>query len=207
MTMEPVLTCPYCRAPFDPADTEDPPMACPACGTTHHTACFAENAGCTVFGCSQAPVEQPKISVTNQDIVQPPSAPPPPTTRIPVPPPPRLPNAMATPPAMFGNTGPAQAPAPAPMPNFAFGGYASTPASFITPSGYVVHKNRVAYVMLAIFFGALGIHNFYAGYIKKAVVQCCITVFTAFLASPVIWIWAIVEACTVNRDGDDVLFT
>jgi TM2 domain-containing membrane protein YozV len=87
-----------------------------------------------------------------------------------------------------------------------FAGYAA-PATTQTPQGYVTRKSRVAFVVLAIFFGAFGVHNFYAGYIKKAVIQCCLTVFTFSIASPVVWIWAIVEACTINRDDDGVAFT
>jgi len=71
----------------------------------------------------------------------------------------------------------------------------------------MVRKNRVAFVLLAIFFGALGVHNFYAGYIKKGVIQCCLTVLTFFLASPIVWVWAVVEACHIDRDSDDIAFT
>jgi TM2 domain-containing membrane protein YozV len=60
--------------------------------------------------------------------------------------------------------------------------------------------------MLAIFLGAFGGHNFYAGYVRKAVVQLCLTIFTCFAASIVSWIWAIVEACIVNCDDDGVAF-
>ena len=88
-----------------------------------------------------------------------------------------------------------------------FGGYTANQPLFTARPNYVVRKSRVAFVMLAIFLGALGVHNFYAGYIKKGVIQCCITVFTAFFASPIIWIWAIVEACMTDRDSDDVAFT
>jgi hypothetical protein len=36
---------------------------CPTCETPHHEDCWAENKGCTVFGCSMAPPEEEKISV------------------------------------------------------------------------------------------------------------------------------------------------
>jgi TM2 domain-containing membrane protein YozV len=78
-------------------------------------------------------------------------------------------------------------------------------------------KDRVAYVLLAIFLGELGIHNFYAGYTNRAVLQlvacivgipiialvtCGIGLFL-YLA---LWIWNIVEACTVTQDANGVRF-
>lgn len=88
-----------------------------------------------------------------------------------------------------------------------FGGYAGAQPQFNAHPNYIVRKNRVAFVMLAIFFGALGVHNFYAGYIKKGVIQCCLTVLTLFFASPIIWVWAVIEACIIDCDGDGVAFT
>jgi len=40
------------------------------CGTPHHPECFAENGGCTVFGCSKAPQDDPKISVSGTELNQ-----------------------------------------------------------------------------------------------------------------------------------------
>ena len=65
-------------------------------------------------------------------------------------------------------------------------------------------KSRVAYVVLAIFLGAFGVHNFYAGYTKKAVIQLLITLLTLGFASIVSWIWAIVDICTVTQDAAGV---
>jgi TM2 domain-containing membrane protein YozV len=204
-----IATCPYCRSPFDPADTDDPPVTCSGCSTAHHASCLADNGGCTVFGCSQAPIEEPRISVTSTELTSPfvtppppPRTPVPPPPRTPVPPPPRRPDA---PPQVFLHPA-TTAPTMAPAPSFSFDGYASVPPLVDPNSRYVVRKNRVAFVVLAIFFGSLGVHNFYAGYIKKAVIQCCLTVFTFFIASPFVWIWAVVEACRVDRDDDGVLF-
>ena len=55
--------------------------------------------------------------------------------------------------------------------------------------------------------GALGVHNFYAGYVRKAAAQLCISLFTCFYGSFVSWIWAIVEVCTVNQDSEGVQFS
>ncbi len=85
-----------------------------------------------------------------------------------------------------------------------FAGYAP-PAPGVIPA-YVPRKSRVVFVLLAVLLGAFGGHNFYAGHVKKAVIQLCITVFSCFLASPVSWIWAVVEACIVDRDDDGVAF-
>lgn len=100
--------------------------------------------------------------------------------------------------------------------------------------GSVRPKSRVGFVLFAIFFGALGIHNFYALRIKSAVTQLLLTLFTGFalgaltgiafvakwawwlengwlvaaIVEPVVilgvWIWSIVEICVVSRDGRGV---
>ena len=67
-------------------------------------------------------------------------------------------------------------------------------------------KDRVAYVLLAVFLGHLGIHNFYAGHKKNAVIQLIITLVTCGFGAIATWIWAIVEACTVTQDADGVDF-
>ena len=78
-------------------------MRCEACATPHHADCYADNGGCTVFGCAKAPVDEPKISVSGSELEarahpageaspRPPTPPPPPragsTSSIPPPPPP-----------------------------------------------------------------------------------------------------------------------
>jgi TM2 domain-containing membrane protein YozV len=55
-------------------------------------------------------------------------------------------------------------------------------------------------VLLGIFFGAFGAHNFYAGYTTKAIIQLCITGLTFFIGAIISWIWALVEVCTVYSD-------
>ena len=85
-----------------------------------------------------------------------------------------------------------------------FAGYAPPPPGPI--HSYEPRKSRVVFVLLAVFLGAFGGHNFYAGYVKKAVIQLCITLFSCFTGSFISWIWAIVEACIVNRDDDGIAF-
>src|ERR1700692_1006943 len=92
-------SCPYCRAPIE---AEDESLLCEECATPHHTDCYAENGGCTVFGCSKAPVDEPRISITASELsghahsvtALQASLPPPPPPRLPgstssAPPPPR----------------------------------------------------------------------------------------------------------------------
>jgi TM2 domain-containing membrane protein YozV len=64
-------------------------------------------------------------------------------------------------------------------------------------------KSRVAYILLAFFLGGLGIHNFYAGYTGKGVAQLLLTLllFWTIVVPVGVWIWIIVEMCTVDRDA------
>ena len=62
-------------------------------------------------------------------------------------------------------------------------------------------KSRVTYVVLGLIFGVLGIHNFYAGYAGRGVVQLLISILSLGFLCWVTWIWAIIEICTVTKDG------
>lgn len=191
------LACPYCRGEF--SGGEDP-FLCPTCATPHHSDCYEENGGCTVFGCVSAPADEPKVNVSSNEVVNVvtgPAAssiaalpPPPPFAggQAPLPPPPVSAGASGS----YGFS--------------SFGGYPASPTPASIPPGYYPRKDRVAFVLFAIFLGSFGVHNFYAGYTKRAVIQCCLTVFTCFFASPATWIWAIVEACIVTQDDDGIAF-
>jgi TM2 domain-containing membrane protein YozV len=213
-------TCPYCRTAFE---TDDEIVTCSGCATRHHADCLEENGGCTVFGCSQAPAEEPMISVSDRDLASggrqetATSAPPPsflnlsspapspapsPAAVTPPPPPPRPAGAPPPPPPPAAGTLHTSYPAVMTYPTF--GGYAPRPPAPI--NSYEPRKSRVVFVLLAVLLGAFGGHNFYAGYVKKAVIQLCITLFSCFIGSFVSWIWAIVEACMVDRDDDGVAF-
>lgn len=50
----PDLRCPYCLASLFGASSGDAVVACAACGTEHHQACFLEHGRCTVLGCRAA---------------------------------------------------------------------------------------------------------------------------------------------------------
>lgn len=73
---------------------------------------------------------------------------------------------------------------------------------------YSLPKSRVAYVLLGLFLGNLGIHNFYAGYSSKAVTQLLLTVFLCWtIVVPIgVAIWVIVEICTITQDFNGVQF-
>lgn len=213
---EPV--CPYCRMPFDEASP--PKIFCTACGMPHHEDCYQENGGCTVFGCKRAPADDPKLQVSQSDLsavsvpvqqyapVQyaPVALQPAPVVQQPTPVqgyqpsrysgPLGLSQAAATAPAQVASTmpNPSQPLAPAPY-AYAVPVYGST------------HKSRTSYIVLGIFLGALGIHNFYAGYTGRAVGQLCLTVLTLGYLGIVSWIWAIIEICTVEKDSTGLRFS
>ncbi len=67
-------------------------------------------------------------------------------------------------------------------------------------------KDKTTFLVLGILLGTLGIHNFYAGYTAKGVIQLCLTVLSCGILSIATWIWGIVEALTVDRDARGVPF-
>ena len=223
--------CPYCRAPL--VDGEDNEMLCPGCSTPHHSDCFAENGGCTVFGCSAAPPEEPKLRLTGSEIAAsgvtptpaasgagdafsgtslqglslPASASVAPPTIVPVrtkaPPPPPPASAVQS--------------TPVPLPRFSTGSVlfgsqplaavaAAAPAAALSFEPDPDAKNRMTFIILGVLLGAFGAHNFYAGYKKKAVGQLCITVLSLGLASPMAWVWAVIDVSTVDKDEQGIKF-
>lgn len=65
-------------------------------------------------------------------------------------------------------------------------------------------RTRVAYILLGFFLGALGIHNFYAGYTGRGAAQLLITLLTGWLILPILFVclWVIIEIITVTTDAD-----
>ena len=76
---------------------------------------------------------------------------------------------------------------------------------FLNPD-YHPNKSRVTFALLGFFFGCFGIHNFYAGYARRAVFQLCLTLFSCFYLALASWLWALVEICIVKTDGDGLAF-
>ena len=70
----------------------------------------------------------------------------------------------------------------------------------------VEQKSRVAYILLGVFLGGLGVHNFYAGYTGRGIVQLLISVLSSFMLSFISCLWALVEVCTVKQDGKGIPF-
>lgn len=64
-------------------------------------------------------------------------------------------------------------------------------------------KSKMTAGLLGIFLGGYGIHNFYLGYTKKAVIQLILSLFTCGIAG----IWGFVEGImilcgSINTDAD-----
>lgn len=227
--------CPYCRGPISP-ETEGV-VVCAGCGTSHHNDCYAENGGCTVFGCSAAPAEEPKLSVSGSDLARAnaggmsvsaapasvirhssilgwdamqgsPAAPEPAVVRV----------KAAPPPMPAGASTPVAPAAPVVASSFGAGSvlFPAQPAPIIAPTttssqdlNFEPHpdaKNRTTFIVLGVLLGPLGAHNFYAGFKKKAAAQLCITLLTLGFASPMSWIWAVIDVCTVDQDSTGIKF-
>jgi len=212
------VICPYCRTEIGEGENER--LDCPGCATPHHPECFAENGGCTVFGCSKAPTDEAKISVSGSELNAPAPGLPPrslqlagglsilnatgpgtqsvlpasaPATQNAVPSPP------VAPPPLPPGAGTGAAPPPAAQPSYA------PPAAVRLPLE-PGPRSRVTFVLLGVFLGIFGMHNFYAGYNKKAAIQLALTVLTCFYGAAISWIWAIVEICVINKDAEGEQF-
>lgn len=189
--------CPYCRTEIS---AEQHPIVCEGCGTAHHADCYIENGGCTIFGCSQSPADEPKVSVSTPELVavaaiqsgasESPSA---------APPPPRAVSQPAT-------TRELRQVANQVVPSM-FGGFAGEDTASPAQAA-LVHgpKNRTTFILLGALLGAFGAHNFYAGYYKRAGIQLAITLLTLGFGSPMSWMWAVIDICTTERDVQGVRF-
>jgi TM2 domain-containing membrane protein YozV len=203
--------------PFD--ETSPPRVFCIACGTPHHEDCYQENGGCTVFGCKRAPADDPKLQVSQSDLravsvpVQQyapmqyaPVAQYTPAMQQPAPVQGYQPSRYSGPLGLSqaAATAPAQVPFATPNPSLPADPAAHAYAASVYGS---THKSRTSYIVLGIFLGALGIHNFYAGYTGRAVGQLCLTVLTLGYLGIASWVWAIIEICIVEKDGAGLRFS
>lgn len=207
--------CPYCRAVIDPNEAQA--VLCPGCGTPHHGDCFEENGGCTVFGCTAAPPAELKLSIGAPDLSQAGSAATPPASFNPVPPPPLPGSTGAPPPPLPGQSTPPASEPPPLFSSLGFGPPRATPVPTFAPRpGFpppewtldpaLPRKNRATYLVLGVLLGGLGAHSFYAGSTKKGLLQLGITLFTFGLAGLMVWIWAIIDICTITTDHDGIPF-
>lgn len=70
-------------------------------------------------------------------------------------------------------------------------------------------SNGIVYIVLAFFLGAVGIHNFYARYWKRGLIQFLLALISPFMAFvPLMFtsFWAMMELLFVNRGPDGNLF-
>ena len=70
-------------------------------------------------------------------------------------------------------------------------------------------KNGIVYILLAFFFGAIGVHNFYAKYWKRAFAQLLLSLIAPYmLYLPLLFtsFWAMLELLLVNKGPDGMLF-
>ena len=59
---------------------------------------------------------------------------------------------------------------------------------------------RMIYMVLGLFFGAFGMHNFYAGRIARALTQLLISCLTLLYALPISALWAYVSSSKTAKD-------
>jgi len=60
-------------------------------------------------------------------------------------------------------------------------------------------KTKMVAILLGLFVGALGAHNFYLGHTKKGVIQLLITVLTAGYGAIISGIWALSDVIEIAR--------
>jgi TM2 domain-containing membrane protein YozV len=82
-------------------------------------------------------------------------------------------------------------------------------ATGLPPVQVVASKSRTAYVLLGLFLGGLGIHNFYAGYAGRGIAQLLITLFGGWMCFPwiAVMVWVLVEVCSVTHDAQGNQFS
>lgn len=70
-------------------------------------------------------------------------------------------------------------------------------------------KSRVSFILLGLFLGGLGIHNFYAGYSSKGLTQLLLNLFLFWtIIVPIgIGIWVLIEVITVDHDANGYRMT
>ncbi len=62
-----------------------------------------------------------------------------------------------------------------------------------TNNSYQPAKSRVVAGILGIILGALGVHNFYLGFITKGIIQLLISLLSLGMLAPISYIWGLIE--------------
>ena len=67
-------------------------------------------------------------------------------------------------------------------------------------------KSRLIYIILGLFFGMLGIHNFYANRKAEGAAQLIFLLlfYWTIIAPAAVFVWSIVDVCTVKVDGNGI---
>jgi TM2 domain-containing membrane protein YozV len=70
-------------------------------------------------------------------------------------------------------------------------------------------KSKVVYVILALFLGVFGVHNFYSGHTASGIVKLLLTLLLGWTVIVIIFVFlmCIIDICTVTRDADGCLFS
>ena len=63
-------------------------------------------------------------------------------------------------------------------------------------------KSQLIYVVLALFLGEFGVHNFYANRWGRGLVQLLLTIGTGFIGAVISSLWAVMNIFTIQTDGD-----
>ena len=73
----------------------------------------------------------------------------------------------------------------------------------VQPVVMVSSKSRVAFILLGLFLGGLGVHNFYAGYAGKGIAQLLLNLFLfwTIVVPVIVGIWVLIEVITIDRDS------
>jgi len=84
--------------------------------------------------------------------------------------------------------------------------YSPQTQQFIQQQSQLVRtsKSRGVFIVLGLFLGCLGIHNFYAGYHGKGAAQLIITILLGWLIIGILItaIWALIEILSVTQDAN-----
>jgi len=80
----------------------------------------------------------------------------------------------------------------------------NTSTTHSTTSSSYAPKSRVSYILLGLFLGMIGIHNFYAGFSARGIAQLLLTL--CLIPIPFVALWVLVEVCTVEQDANGVRF-
>jgi len=93
------------------------------------------------------------------------------------------------------------------QPNAQAFGHQATPV-FVQPIIVAPAKSRVAYILLGLFLGGLGVHNFYAGYTGRGVAQLLLNLclFGTIVVPFGIGIWVLIEVIVTDRDPYGIPF-